>query len=785
MHCTSFSFGNRACLAAVILSLATLFVGCGKAHEKATSRNPALEGVYRAADGTIATLRPPTDGLTVLFFYSTECPIANFYMPVVNELVRRHGTDRIRWVGACVDPDLSSEARLKHVRDHEIAFPVITDGRGELARAIGVTVTPEAAVFDSGGRLIYRGRIDDHYAKRGVKAATVESHDLDEAVKAGLAGRQPATRQTAPIGCPLPEVGPKQDVPITYAEHIAPIIFRRCLECHREGAIAPFPLETYAQARRRASDLADVTRSRFMPPQRLDPRFGQRIQHDLSLADAEIDLIAAWADQGAIEGDPASVPEMPSFPAGWTFGVPDLVLEMSEPFVVPATGPDILRCFPIPIGLTEDRYVSAIEIQPGNSRIVHHSINYLVARGAGTRKDEADPGPGYDCFGGPGVTIIGELGAWAPGARPDRLPSGLARRLPAGSDLIVNVHYHPSGKEEIDRSRIGIFFSKQPVRQSFQWMLLVPTDFRIPPGASNHELSASREIPMDLMVHMVAPHMHLLGKDMTVWFEKPDGTRVDLVRADPWDFKWQLSRYLLEPVFMPKGSVIRIVGHYDNSSANPANPFRAVPREIGPGEDTTDEMLACVIGVTKVGQNLARDGYETDTALFVSDWKRPTDTAGWQLWAAPGAEDASLEMTPIGVRIHVPAAERQTPMPKAHVRHVTRILKGHQYEVILRIKADAPRTVQFVGRQNRPPWTALCEMETLQLTEHWQVFRKTFSIDRDERNAQIVIVAEADGISFDIAEFSIKAGTPAETSSDSIEVTQTEPPTSPSALDQR
>lgn len=744
------------------LSLVLVLSACGKPRHTVEEipRNPALEGVYRAADGGIVALRPPTDGLTVLFFYSRECPIANFYLPVVNEIVARYGSERIRWAGVCVDPDVTAESQRKHAQDYRISFPVIADPSGELAASVGAKFTPEVVVFDAEGRQIYRGRVDDHYAARGVKATKAKNHDLDNAVKAGLEGKWPAVRETEAIGCPMPEVDPSKETKVTYTEHIAPLIYRSCLECHRPGSIAPFSLETYDQARRRADDLADVTASGFMPPSRIDPKFGQQTKHSLALSDAEIALFAKWAEQGAAEGDPKLMPEKPEFLEGWALGTPDLVLEMSEALVVPPTGPDVMRCFPLHTGLTEDKYVSAIEMQPGNPRVVHHTINYLVRGGAAASRDESDPGPGYDCFGGPGVPILGELGSWGPGTKPDRLPSGVARRLPAGSDVVLHMHYHPNGKEEADRSRIGIHFSKEPVRQSFHWMLMLARDFMIPAGATNYELSVSREVPMDLMVHMVKPHMHLLGKDMTVWFEKPDGTRVDLLRAEPWDFKWQGNHYLEKPVLMPKGSVLRIVGHFDNSSGNPVNPFREKPRDIGPGEETTDEMLTCVFGVTKVGQDLVRDGYEKDIALFASDWEWLPEKSGWMLWAAPTAGPAKLASTESAVRIEFSESADQVDAWKIQAKYRVGIKAGESYEVALKLKSDAPRSLTWAILQNHKPYDHLGPVAEIEPSTEWQTFRKSFTSERGEPDAQIVLAVGGSAVPLDIGEISISTKSP-------------------------
>ena len=747
----------RAIVAGAGLLLAAMVPGCsGTGRNPEMPPNPALEGVYRAADGVIVALRPPTDGLTVLFFYSQDCPISNFYIPVLNALVQRHGEDRIRWVGACVDPQ--PDDQLKHARDYAISFPVIADRRGQLARAVGATTTPEALVFDARGQLLYRGRIDDHYAARGVKAAAPQSHDLDDAVTAGLAGRRPDRREASPVGCPLPESVPEEELNVTYAEHVAPLLFKWCLECHREGAIAPFPLETYEQARQRAGDLATVTRSRFMPPSRRDPRFGQRILHDRLLADSEIDLIATWAAQGGAEGDPSLIPEKPQFTAGWALGTPDLVLEMPEPFVVPATGSDILRCFVLPTGLRTDEFVSGIEFQPGSPRAVHHIISYVDTSGAAAKLDDRDPGPGYECFGGPRAVISGDLGGWGPGSPPDFLPEGIARRLPANADIIMQIHYHPTGREESDRTRIGIYFSKLPVKQAFHWMLTLNDQFRIPPGARNYEVTASRVIPVDVMVSMVAPHMHLLGKDVRIWVEKPDGTRVDLLRVAPWDFAWQRLYYLEKPVSVPRGSTIRLQGHFDNSSDNPLNPSRESPIEVRPGEQTTDEMILCAIGVTKTGQDLTQPGAKDDLDDFLNDWDltaKPT----WRVWSAAKDGAATLQPTTEGFRLALSHASAQAKQWEVQVKHPAEIQKGISYELTIRLKADAPREVGCSILQNHKPYEHLCERETFHLSTEWQTFRKTFTADRDELDAQIMIAAGASSVSMDIGEttLSIKA----------------------------
>jgi peroxiredoxin len=609
----------------VFLVFALTAFGCGQSPTAEPRHLAALNDVFRAADGRAVSPRPPTGGFTVLFFYSADCTISNSAIPSMNELVARFGDERIRWIGVCVDPALDTAAQRDHAIDYAVAFPVIADPRGRLARALDAEMTPEVMVFDEFCCIIYRGRIDDQYAARGVKSAAPRSHELADAVEAALAGRRIVTSVTKAVGCPLPENASEEITPITYTQHIAPILFKHCLECHRTGAIAPFPLETYEQARQRAGDLATVTHDRFMPPWRLDVGFGRPVAHDRSLATDEITTIAGWAKHGAPEGDPKALPQRPAFGEGWLLGPPDLILEMPEAFEVPASGPDIYRCFVIPTSIGLDRHVTAIEFQPGSPRAVHHVMCYIDTSGEAAKLDAADPSPGYACFGGPRARILSDFGAWGPGGNPEQLPTGIGRLLPNKADVVAQIHYHPSGKPEMDRTRIGVHFAKDSIRQSYHWALVQNATFRIPAGATNHEVVASRTIPVDLDVHMVLPHLHLLGKDMAIWIEKPDGNRVDLLRVNPWDFDWQRQYHFATPLFIPKGSKVKLAAHFDNSRSNPRNPGRDHPGDVRYGEGTNDEMCLCVLGVVKHGQDLTRQGEPDDLPAILNDWSGGRD----------------------------------------------------------------------------------------------------------------------------------------------------------------
>lgn len=571
--------------------------------------------LYRAADGRIVTLAPPAKGLTTLVFYSTECPISNYYSATLNALFESQDQARARLIGVCVDPDVTIEQQARHAREYDLKFPVIRDPRGALARKLGVKVTPEAVVLDGDGRVRYRGRIDDQYLGRRQKNAAPRTHNLKDALIALLDDRAVTCSEVEAVGCPLPEVGAETGDPVTYAGVVGPLIQRHCQGCHRPGQIGPFALETYEQARKRAADLAAVVSNRTMPPWLADSAFGGPFQHDRSLSTEEVAAFVTWADQGAPAGNLDELPPAPRFADEWTLGTPDLIIEMAEDFEVPATGSDIYRCFVIPTDLPEDVYVSGLDYKPGNARVVHHILGYVDTTGEALRKDREEPGQGYTCFGGPRIDIHGDLGGWAPGVEASALPEGIGRALPKGAVVVLQVHYHPSGKVERDRSRVGLYFAKQPVKQTFHWAAVLNTKFELDPERpETWEVEASWTAPIDLQAYACAPHMHLLGQDMTMAAELPDGSTVPLIRINAWDFQWQHQYYLEHPINLPAGSKVRVRAHFDYSRSNPNNVFRdQSPMPVVKwGEATTDEMCIGFLGVVKAGQDLTEPGEPDD-----------------------------------------------------------------------------------------------------------------------------------------------------------------------------
>ncbi len=393
---------------------------------------------------------------------------------------------------------------------------------------------------------------------------------------------------------------------VTYSKEVAPILYKNCLPCHRKGEVAPFTLESFHDASSKAALLKAVTSKRSMPPWKAESH--GEFQDERRLSDKEIKLIAAWADFGAPEGDKKQLPPMPTFPKGWQLGEPDLVVEMPESYNVPADGKDEYRCFVIPTSFDSDRYVSALEFQPGNRKVVHHIIAYLDQNGKARKLDSGDSGPGYEnptAGSGPGFFPAGFMSGWAPGNDARFLPDGVGNLLPKGADIVLEVHYNKSGKPEKDKSRVGIHFSKTPVDKRVRIIPVINPFLNIPPGAERQEVPASHSVRRNITVLGAMPHMHMVGKTMRVIAEYPDKKEKQLVYIPDWDFNWQLNYMLKDPMKLPSGSQIKLVATYDNSTGNPRNPYNP-PRAITWGESTKDEMCIAFVYYTADEEHLTK-----------------------------------------------------------------------------------------------------------------------------------------------------------------------------------
>ncbi len=372
---------------------------------------------------------------------------------------------------------------------------------------------------------------------------------------------------------------------VTFTKHIAPILYQRCAECHRAGQIAPMSLLTYNEARPWARSMREKVLERTMPPWLADPKHGI-FENDRRLSQPEIDAIVAWADGGAPQGDAKDLPAMPKFAAGWTLGQPDLIVKLQEEVEVAADGVIPYKYYTVPSGFTEDKWIQAAEIHPGNRAVVHHVIVSVAEPGA---PSAAEPPAGDAAGEGRGRRGGIKLAGFAPGEQPKLWPKGTAKLVKAGSNFIFQVHYTPNGKAAKDRSYVGLYFAKDPVERKVLTATAMNARFVIPAGDGNHEVRSSWTAPEDVRIVDLMPHMHLRGKDFVYTAVYPDGRSEVILNVPKYDFNWQMLYRFKEPLLLPKGSRLDCVAHFDNSPNNKWNPDAS--KEVRWGPQTWEEMM--------------------------------------------------------------------------------------------------------------------------------------------------------------------------------------------------
>ena len=417
--------------------------------------------------------------------------------------------------------------------------------------------------------------------------------------------------------------------PITFSKDVAPILFKNCADCHRPGELAPMSLLSFKEARPWAKSIREKVVNRVMPPWHADSHFG-KFGNDKRLTQQEIDTITAWVDQGAREGNPKDLPLAPAYADGWKIGKPDAVLTMQDEYTLEAQGSDEYINFTIPTTFKEDVWVQAAEVHPGNKRVVHHVIAFiqtpqmLAAYKASGGKpspqsifyqdgtlirtkleapayDDGCSAPNSGLARGSGQEGLGfPLCFYTPGKDVDIWPAGVAKSIPAGSNIVIQVHYSKTtGKAETDRSSVGLVFAKEPPAKVLSAFGVINHYFKIPPGADNHEVKGCYTFSRDVEIHGFLPHMHLRGKDMKYEVIYPDGRQETLLSVPNYNFNWQTLYKAEKPIELPKGTKIMVTAHYDNSEKNKYNPDPT--KTVRFGDPTYDEMMVGYFDfVTKV-----------------------------------------------------------------------------------------------------------------------------------------------------------------------------------------
>lgn len=547
------------------------------------------DGLESRLDAVLA--RPGSDAPFVLAYTGVGCPISGKYAPRLQSLAERYAAEGVRFLAVNANPQDSIQAVAEEARELGLRLPVVKDVRQELTRLLGARTTTEAFVFDGAGALVYRGAVDDQYALGAAKPAPT-AHLLTDALDAAMAGAvAPVAEANAP-GCKLTLLD-EDELPgaITWSKDIAKIVQNNCESCHRTGQVGPFTLQSYEKVKGWSAMISDVVSEGRMPPWNASPDYRGHFANERRLRDADKAKLLRWIEDGMPRGNPAEDPEPAVWPEGWSIGTPEVVFEMErwfegldvegtplpeEGYEVPREGTVEYKHFAVQTNFDEDRWIRALEIQPGAADVVHHVL-VLCDDPAAPRAERREA-----------LEFRSFLAGYAPGDMPSVYPEGYAKKLPAGATLIFQLHYTPNGKQRFDRSRIGLSFWDEPPFFEVVTDSVMNEDFRIPPGAENFRVEAELEIEEDTGVLVLLPHMHTRGRDFRFIAHYPDGSSEDLLEVT-YDFNWQESYLLRDPLFLPGGTRLQCIGHFDNSASNPNNPDPEAWVEFG--EQTWDEMF--------------------------------------------------------------------------------------------------------------------------------------------------------------------------------------------------
>ncbi len=528
--------------------------------------------------------------LTVICFLGTECPLAKLYAARLVKLESNYRADNVRFLGIFPNVQDSPDDLLKFADAYDIKFPIGKDDDQRLADALAVKRTPEVfLVANSDLQILYRGRIDDQYSP-GITRNAPARDDLRLAIDQTLAKKPVAIAQTDPEGCLIGRSRKNiaQNPTVTWANQVSKIVAKNCLECHRSGEIGPFSMEQYDEVVGWAEMMMETIHEKRMPPWHADPDVGQFL-NKRQMSQSEIDTLEQWIDQGMPFGDREQLMPMPQAVAGWNLPKePDLVVPMSgTPFSVPAEGVVEYQYFVVNPEFETDRWISAVEVRPGNRSVVHHSIVFI-------RPPD-----------GTAPTGVGWLGAYVPGQRALKFKANRARFVPAGSRLVFQQHYTTTGKAEQDLTDVGIVYAdEEEIDTELITVMAINQSFEIEPHEPSHRVTASLSgFGEGRNLISVSPHMHYRGKSFKAWINRAETGDSDqsprelMISVPRYDFNWQHAYQFSEKQSLDDVTSIEVEVEFDNSAANPFNPDPTA--WVMWGDQTFEEMAVAFFDVER------------------------------------------------------------------------------------------------------------------------------------------------------------------------------------------
>ncbi len=524
----------------------------------------------------------------VVVFLGTECPLAKLYGRRLAELDEHYRGKDVQFVGINSNQQDSLADLAHYARAHKIEFPLLKDPGNKVADQFEAQRTPEAFLLDQSGTVCYWGAIDDQYGV-GYSRPKVNSEYLVNAIDQLLTGEPISQSKVPAVGCHIGRINRQEPTgDITYTKHIAAVFNKHCVECHRPGQIAPFTLTSYDDVTGWGETICEVIKDQRMPPWHANPQYG-KFSNDIRMSDFDKQLVYDWVKNDMPQGDQNELPPPPKFEEGWRIPQPDLVVRMPKSFTVPAKGVVPYQYFVVDPGFKEDVWVKGADARPGNPAVVHHMILFWVAPGT-------DKPRGLDA-------LNHSICSFAPGMPATMGPDQLARRIPAGSKLVFQMHYTPNGSEQVDQSEAGIVFADpKKVQKEIKLGAAVGRKFQIPPGAADHPVEAKHRFQEDVLLLSLTPHMHVRGKSFRYTAIYPDQRKEILLDVPKYDFNWQNIYLLQPPKVLPQGTELVCEAHFDNSADNKANPDPS--QTVSWGDQTWEEMLVGSFATSLIDQDL-------------------------------------------------------------------------------------------------------------------------------------------------------------------------------------